>query len=234
MSIICAKESGIIEAYKPTLLPTAPGLVSPSLTELLLQEFPEQSKIKGFHPNEGGLLYRLDNETSGLVLFATDQKIFEQFHQDTEEKQVRKHYLAYVEGCPRKNSGIVQFPIAHHPRSKKKMVAQKELNQQKRSEWRPAETFYQVLSTNNQGNTWLHLMIYQGSRHQIRVHCAALGHPLIGDKLYNPNQNSDQTMLLRCHTVEWIKKQQTFSLTDLALPTEEKETFPKLDSLTIG
>lgn len=234
MSIICAKRSNILEVYKPTGLPTTPGAISPSLTELILQKVPEQGKIQGFNINEGGLLYRLDNETSGLVLFASTQEAFVQFTEDTEKKLVKKHYLAYVEGTPKQSSGIIRFPIAHHPRSKKKMVAQKELNQQKRGEWRAAETFYQVLSVDAEGNSWLHVMIFQGARHQIRVHCAAIGHSLVGDRLYNPEQYNEQSMRLCCQAVEWTTKQLTFSLTDLGLPAEEKDRFPQLDSLTIG
>ncbi len=234
MSIICAKQSSILEVYKPTGLPTTPGMTSPSLTELVLQAVPDQNQIQGFHSNEGGLLYRLDNETSGLVLFAVSQEAFAQFTQDTDKQLVKKHYLAYVEGIPSQSSNIIRYPIAHHPRNKKKMVVQKEISQQKRSEWRTAETFYQVLSTDSKGNSWLHVMIFQGARHQIRVHCASIGHPLVGDKLYNPEQNNEQSMLLRCQAVEWTAKGQTFSLTDLGLPAEENSNFPRLDSLTIG
>lgn len=233
MFITCAKDRGILEVYKPQGLPTTSGEISPSLAELVLQAAPEQKQVQGFHPNEGGLLYRLDNDTSGLVLFATTQETFHQFTEDTEKQLVKKHYLAYVEGIPRQSSGLIRFPIAHHPRSKRKMIAQKELNQKKRSEWRTAETYYRVLSTEPNGNSWLHVMIFQGARHQIRVHCAAIGHPLVGDILYNSQSNHERSMLLRCQTVEWVTKHQTFSLTDLRLPAEEKVSFPQLDSLTI-
>ncbi len=233
MSITCGKQGEVLKVYKPIMLPTVPGVLTPSLTEMVINQFPEQSQIAGFNPNEGGLLYRLDNETSGLVLFATDQLTFDQFHQDTQDHQVKKHYIAYVEGVLPQTSGIIQYPIAHHPRSKKKMIVQKETNQKKRGEWRPAQTYYQVIFTDKSGCSWLHLMIYQGARHQIRVHCAAIGHPLVGDSLYNPRSINGQQFLLRCQAVEWTNKKQTFSLTDLALTAEEKGMFPELHSLTI-
>lgn len=234
MSITCGKHNGIIEVYKPKMLPTAPGALAPSLTQLVIKQFPEQSQVSGFNPHEGGLLYRLDNETSGLVLFATDQLTFDQFYQDSQNKLVKKHYIAYVVGIPAQPSGVIEYPIAHHPRSKRKMIAQKEHNQKKRSEWRSAQTYYQIISSDELGCSWLHLMIYQGARHQIRVHCTAIGHPLVGDMLYNPTSSNQQHFSLRCQAVEWINKKQTFSLTDLALTAEEKGLYPELPSLTIG
>ncbi len=234
MSIICAKHTSILEVYKPIMTPTVPGVLSPSLTELVINQFPEQRGIEGFHPNEGGLLYRLDNETSGLVLFATDQATFDQFQQDSQNQRIKKHYIAYVEGILPNYSGIIEYQIANHTRTKKKMVVQKEHNQQKRGEWRHAQTFFQVISTDQAGRSWIHLMIYQGARHQIRVHCAAIGHPLVGDSLYNAKASNTQPFQLRCQAIEWTNKKMTFSLTDLALTAEEKREFPVLPSLTIG
>ncbi len=234
MSITCGKHNSILEVYKPIMIPTVPGVLTPALTELVINQFPEQMDIEGFHPNEGGLLYRLDNETSGLVLFATDQATFDQFQQDSQNKRIKKHYLAYVEGILPQYSGVIEYPIAHHPRSKKKMVIQKEHNQQKRGEWRPAQTYFRVISTDKTSCSWIHLMIYQGARHQIRVHCAAIGHPLVGDSLYNTTASNAQPFQLRCQAIEWTNKKMTFSLTDLALTAEEKNDFPVLPSLTIG
>lgn len=234
MLITCVKDSGILVVFKPSELPTVVGEQSPALTELILSEYPEQAKITGFHENEGGLLYRLDNETSGVVLFATSQKTFDQFTADVQASRVKKHYLAYVRGVLQTETGTINFPIAHHPRSKRKMVAQKEHNQQKRGNWRAATTHYKVIKRDSHGNCWIHVMILQGARHQIRVHCAAIGHPLVGDKLYDMTTPQDSKLLLRCESIEWTSKSQIFSLTDLALTQEEKGTFPPLTSLTIG
>lgn len=234
MSITCVNSNGVLCVFKPSDLPTVVGEQSPALTELVLREYPEQSKIVGFHENEGGLLYRLDNETSGVVLFATSQKVFDQFTADVQVGRVKKHYLAYVRGVLQTESGTINFPIAHHPRSKRKMVAQKEDNQQKRGNWRPATTLYKVIKRDSHGNCWIHVMILQGARHQIRVHCAAIGYPLVGDKLYDASASTDSKLFLRCESIEWTNKQQIFSLTDLALTQEENGIFPPLTSLTIG
>lgn len=234
MNINHLSQSGVLLVFKPSGLPTTHGQTSPCLVEEILSKYPNQTNVGGFQKGEGGLLYRLDNQTSGLVLFAENNRTFEQFTNDSHLLQVKKHYLAYVLGHVASDQGVISFPIAHHPRSQKKMIAMIEKNQKKRSEWRDADTYYRVLSRDQQGNSWLHLMIYQGARHQIRVHCAALGHPLVGDYLYNQRADETEPMLLRCQSVEWLSQKLLFSLTDLPLTDEEKGSFPELTTLTIG
>ncbi len=216
----------MLMTFKPSSIPTTTGTTPHALTEQIVETFPKQLLIKGFKENEGGLLYRLDTNTSGLVLFALEQSVFDQFAADSKAQLVQKHYLAYVQGKVLDARGVIDFPIGHHTRNQRKMVAQLEQSQKARSQWRAATTRYQVLEHDHKGNTWLQVTITLGSRHQIRVHCAAIGHPLVNDDLYNPQAIPGLEMLLRCQRVEWPRKNQIFDLTELALTQEDAKPFP--------
>lgn len=226
MALITNKKDGLLMTFKPLGIPTTTGTIPHALTEQIVKAFPEQAQLKGFKVNEGGLLYRLDTNTSGLVLFALNQAAFDQFTADSKVQLVHKHYFAYVQGKVPDERGVINFPIGHHPRNQRKMVAQLEQSQKARSQWRPATTSYQVIEHDHLGNTWLQITITLGSRHQIRVHCAAIGHPLVNDHLYNPQAIPELEMLLRCQRVEWPTQDQIFDLTELALTQEDAKPFP--------
>jgi 23S rRNA pseudouridine1911/1915/1917 synthase len=226
MALITRRRDGFLMAFKPLGAPTTTGINPHALTEQITAAFPEQLAIKGFKKDEGGLLYRLDTNTSGLVLFALDQSVFDRFTADSKAQLIQKHYFAYVQGKVLDERGVIDFPIGHHPRNQRKMVAQLEQSQKARSQWRPAATSYQVIEHDHLGNTWLHVTITLGSRHQIRVHCAAIGHPLVNDNLYNPQAIPELEMLLRCQRVEWPTQDQIFDLTELALTQEDAKPFP--------
>src|SRR4030095_340608 len=90
-----------------------------TLIQGVLARFPEVGKV-GKDPREGGLLHRLDNETSGLLLIARTQEAYDFLREEFEKRRVEKEYGAIVIGRV-KEGGRVDLPIAHHPKNKKKM-----------------------------------------------------------------------------------------------------------------
>jgi 23S rRNA pseudouridine1911/1915/1917 synthase len=131
---------------------------------------------------EAGLVHRLDTGTSGVLLAARTaqawQAVREQFRQRTAEKR----YLAWVDGEVRR-PGVRREPIAHDPRRAKAMRVCFNREQARALGARPALTSYRALERRGPA-TLLAIEIATGVRHQIRVHLAAIGHPVCGDRVY--------------------------------------------------
>ncbi|MBL7684766.1 MAG: RluA family pseudouridine synthase [Deltaproteobacteria bacterium] len=145
-----------------------------TLVQALVPRYPELLKVSP-RAVEAGLLHRLDRETSGLVLLARHREVYDFFRNEFEAHRVEKEYRAWVEGVFSEKAGVLDQPIQHHPKNKKKM--------QVSVEGRPAHTQYEVLDCDGK-NSILKIQITTGVRHQIRVHLAHCGHPLLGDTLY--------------------------------------------------
>lgn len=148
---------------------------SGSLIELVHER--ERDRPAGGGPPT--LCHRLDRETSGVVLFARHHEARAELQRQFEERSVRKTYLALVVGELDEPSGIVDLPIGRHPRSRV------EIRQHAAPglEGREALTRWRV-RRRLAGRTLVELVPETGRQHQLRVHMAAIGHPLVGDKLY--------------------------------------------------
>jgi len=122
-----------------------------------------------------GLLHRLDKETSGLVIVALSRQAYQHLRDQFERRLVKKTYWAIVAGVPRPAQGVIQKPIAQVAGSRKKAVI--------RREGKPSITAYRVLQTAGDVSL-VEARPKTGRLHQIRVHMAAVGHPVLGDVVY--------------------------------------------------
>jgi len=130
---------------------------------------------------EACLVNRLDADTSGLVLFARSKTVLSQLMQQFAEGSVTKTYLAVATGHPNPEEGIVDLPIG----ALKEAIIPRYGIDDKRG--KPAITRYRTLRQLGKGHTLLELQPESGRTHQLRVHMAAIGHPLAGDALYTMN-----------------------------------------------
>lgn len=168
-------------------LPLA-GSELPNLAEQLVLQFPEQASISDF-----GLCHRLDNDTSGCVLVARNEKAYQFFRKAFQEQKVRKFYQALVFG-QLDGEDSIDFPIAHHPRKAHKMMACATPQKAEANKARPALTHFRALKVFSD-HTLLEVEIVTGARHQIRVHLAFIGCSIVGDLLYQKPLEREQDQL---------------------------------------
>jgi 23S rRNA pseudouridine1911/1915/1917 synthase len=137
------------------------------------------------NPLEGGLVHRLDTGTSGCLVFARHPAAYAKLRHAFSNGLIEKTYLARVEG-EIKESIIIDYPIAHHPKNKAKMIAIMPKNKYFRGKPQAAVTIVEPIPPLQKGGQggFVRVRIQGGRRHQIRVHLAAIGHPLVGDVLY--------------------------------------------------
>ena len=202
-NFIIYENDSIILVNKPQGLATGRGKKD-NLCDLIFKEKPYLLNVKGYKKEEGGLLNRLDNETGGIVLFAKNDEAFKYYHEEMKNCNIEKIYTAVVQGRPEDKKGLMDYPIAHHYKNKKKMVVVDErLIKKYRGKPRPAITEWRLLKIKNE-NSILEVKIKKGVRHQIRVHLSYIGLPIIGDKLYNKKNSEFKNHLLYANGIKFI------------------------------
>ena len=153
----------------------APGNYSGTLVQALLHLGQNSSTAGGaFRP---GIVHRLDKDTSGLLIVAKNDICHQALTRQFQSGLIFKEYQALTWGTPPQRQGIITRPIGRHPVDRKKMAVNEVRGRSALTEWL-------VLETYPPGINRLQLRIKTGRTHQIRVHCAALGLPILGDPLY--------------------------------------------------
>ena len=153
----------------------APGHGSGTLVNALLYHCPDLEAINGeIRP---GIVHRLDKDTSGTMVVAKNAATHESLARQFKNRVVQKKYLALVYGELQPDEGSIKLPIGRHPVHRKRMST-------KANRTRKAETLWRVRKRLN-GFSLLELSLRTGRTHQIRVHCAAMGHSIVGDQVYH-------------------------------------------------
>jgi len=138
---------------------------------------------------EPGLVHRLDIETSGLILVAKSPPAFDHLRRQFQKRQIRKTYWALVWGDS-PSQGTIDFPLEHDSHDRRRMrVAQSRRSAKPGRSW-PAQTTYRKFA--GAGDlSLLEIEMATGVMHQIRVHLAALGHPIVSDALYGDPKSEE-------------------------------------------
>ena len=144
----------------------------------LLDRFPDLAQLVEAGvcpPDRPGIVHRLDKGTSGLLAVARTEEAFRSLVDQLATRTMERRYLALVVGDVADDRGEVEAPIGRSSRTPTKMAVT--------ASGKPARTAYTVLERRD-GQTLLELALQSGRTHQIRVHMAAIGHPVVGDARY--------------------------------------------------
>ncbi|MDF1591666.1 MAG: RluA family pseudouridine synthase [Desulfobacterales bacterium] len=175
IDILFEDEALIVINKQPGLVVhPSPGHGSGTLVNALLYHCPTLGSIGGkIRP---GIVHRLDKDTSGVLVVAKNDAAHHDLAGQFKSRKVQKHYLALVHGPVKADSGTMAFSIGRHPVDRKKMSTRSRKARGAETRWKVKERF--------DGATLLDLDLKTGRTHQIRVHCAAIGHPVVGDAVY--------------------------------------------------
>lgn len=204
----------------------AAGHAGGTLVNAVLGHEPDMEGIGG--EERPGLVHRLDKDTSGLIVLAKNERAHRWLQDQFRDRKVEKTYLALVDGKPPTPTGRVEAPIGRDPSHRKKMaiIMQHGKGREAVSEYRTLETFDK--------HTLLEFHPHTGRTHQIRLHCAFLGCPIVADPIYG-HRHSSLPELKRHFLHAWRLKitlpgQKQPQVFEAPLPTELQRALEQLRS----
>jgi 23S rRNA pseudouridine1911/1915/1917 synthase len=177
------EDADILVVAKPAGLVVHPGAGQPdgTLVNGLLARYPEIAAVGD--PARPGIVHRLDRDTSGLMVVARTQVAYDALVEELSERAVERGYLALVWGHPDASRGVIDAPIGRSTARRTRMAV--------RAGGREARTGYHVLETfSDPATSLLDCRLETGRTHQIRVHLAAIEHPVVGDATYGGTRPS--------------------------------------------
>jgi len=175
------EDSEVLVVDKPADLVVHPGAghLEGTLVSGLLWRYPDLAGLAGIcDPERPGIVHRLDRGTSGLLAVARTEVAYHSLVEQLAQRSVTRRYLALAEGIIAEDRGVIEAPIGRSLRQPTRMAVS--------GAGRPARTRYSVLQRREGRvpSTLLSLSLDTGRTHQIRVHLAAIGHPVVGDPRY--------------------------------------------------
>ena len=200
----------------------AAGHQTGTLVHAVLGYAPDMEGIGG--EDRPGVVHRLDKDTSGLILLAKNDRAQRWLAEQFRSRKVAKTYLALVDGKPPTATGRVEAPIGRDASHRRKMaIVAKEKGREAVSEYRTLESF--------PNHTLLEFHPLTGRTHQIRVHCAFLGCPIVGDRVYGHKQPSlgiDRQFLHASRLRIWLPDEEEARTFEAPLPPDLSFVLEKL------
>lgn len=173
------KDIIIVNKPKQMVVHPAPGHYSGTLVNALMYHCGhELSGINGMM--RPGIVHRIDMDTTGSLIVCKNDSSHQCLAKQLKEHTIHRVYVAIVHGCVRDDCGTINVPLGRHPTERKKMSVNAKNG-------RHAVTHYKVLERLN-NYTYIQCELETGRTHQIRVHMASIGYPLLGDVVYGPRK----------------------------------------------
>lgn len=174
---IIFEDEQLLVVNKPAGMACHPavGIRSGTLVNALLHHCKRLSDV-GTREARPGIVHRLDKDTSGVMVVAKDNNTHRRLAEQFKNRTIKKRYIAFVSGLLEMDEGVLDCPIGRHPSHRQKLTV-------RFSESRDATTVYKALRRFS-GHTMVELIPKTGRMHQLRIHMAYLGHPILGDAVY--------------------------------------------------
>ena len=194
------EDDSVIVVSKPSGLIVHPGsgIANGTLVNGLAAQFPDLREIGD--PTRLGLVHRLDKGTSGLLIVARTPEALDNLKFQMQERHVHRQYFAIVAGHVESNKGVVDAPLGRDPKNPLKRAV---INSGKY-----ARTHYEIDQKYESPFkvSMLNCRLETGRTHQIRVHLAAIGHPVLGDELYGGRTsfNSENRLALHAQVLTFL------------------------------
>ena len=169
----------IVNKTQDMVVHPAPGNYTGTLVNALLYHC--KDGLSGINGEvRPGIVHRIDKDTSGILMIAKNDKAHLALSSLLKDHHITRKYHAIVYGTFKEKEGIVEKPIGRSPKDRKKMAIV--------SDGRYAKTHYRVLEEFDKFS-YVELTLFTGRTHQIRVHLASIGHPILGDPIYGPQKS---------------------------------------------
>ncbi|MDD5099092.1 MAG: RNA pseudouridine synthase [Candidatus Colwellbacteria bacterium] len=159
----------------------------PTVVDWILENRPEIKSVGDDPETRPGIVHRIDRETSGILVIAKTQVFFDYLKELFKEKKVKKTYLALVYGVVQDDKGIIDKPIGLKGGTIKRTVHGGKMIKEAITEFKVIRRFEELTLVEASPKT--------GRTHQIRVHLASIGHPIVGDSLYGGKKQKKSSTL---------------------------------------
>ena len=207
----------------------------PSLVDWILRERPEIKGVgepmvqkDGSAIERPGIVHRIDRDTSGVLLVAKTQDFFDFLKQKFKDREMKKVYVAFVHGVPREARGIIKRDI-----KRSKTDFRKFTSYTGRGTSRPAETHFRILES-RKGVAYVEMRPKTGRTHQLRVHFASIGHPILSDTLYGSGREEKlgfTRLALHALSISFEKENGEVVEVESPLPEDFKSAVKALESI---
>ena len=186
------EDDDVVVVDKPAGLAVhpGPGRSDWTLANAVLSRYPDVAGVG--ESDRPGIVHRLDMDTSGLIVIARNAHAHEDLSRQFKSREVEKGYLALVEGSPDPAEAVIDAPIGRHPRQRQRMAVVEG--------GRDAITRFSVRERIGP-YSYVHVTPKTGRTHQIRVHLASIGHPVVGDAAYGRAHEGLSRHFLHAHSL---------------------------------
>lgn len=174
-----SKHLAVIDKPAGLVVHPSYGHMSGTLVNAILAKWPQTATVG--EADRAGIVHRLDKETSGVILVAKTAEALDSLRDQFKARTIKKQYIALVNGLPDTSEGIIEAPIGRDPNQRKRMAVA--------HGGREAITEFYVREI-YADHSLLDVFPRTGRTHQIRVHLAFIGHPVVGDTVYGPRKQS--------------------------------------------
>lgn len=246
---IVYEDDDVLVVNKPAGIITHPAINEPNhtLANALVARYPNLVGV-GESPLRPGIVHRLDKGTSGLLIVAKNQEAFLFIKKQFLDREVKKKYLALVEGVPEEREGVIDFDIRPSKQHRLKRVAIRPRTDityggslaptdadetLKKRSVRAAKTLYKTRQTFGDKYALLEVAPQTGRTHQIRVHLSAIGHPVAGDRLYGSRSKLLRRQFLHAYSLEFTAPSGKPISLEIGLPKDLEEALREAET-TVG